>query len=390
MDEALGEAEMGALGAAALDRRARFSGDILGENGEPEVKQSLPDVSDDEELSVAATPIPPDGFVVGEGMHEVMELVERVAHTAAPVLILGETGVGKEMAARAIHDRSLRAGGPIVKINCGAIPPELVDSELFGHERGSFTGAVGTRKGWFERADGGTLFLDEIGELPLAAQVRLLRVLQDGTYERVGGQSPRRTDVRIIAATHRDLTHLVGAGLFRQDLWYRISVFPLWIPPLRKRIGDLPLLARHFAERAAARLGQAPLVPTPEDLALLSTYSWPGNIRELAAVIERAAILGHGKRLELAASLPVHPGPAAVGSAAAFIPSPPERLAEEVWSLDSVVIGHIERALAHTSGRIEGPSGAAALLQVNPHTLRARMRKLRIDWARFRARGGQG
>src|SRR6185436_1472920 len=191
-----------------------------------------------------------------------------------------------------------RRSGPIVRVNCGAIPTELVDSELFGHEKGSFTGAIATHRGWFERADGGTLFLDEIGELPAAAQVRLLRILQDGSFERVGGGQALKADVRLIAATHRDLDEMVGEGAFRRDLWYRISVFPIDLPPLRERLSDIPELAAHFARGAGKRLGGMPLVPTPQDYAALLAYSWPGNVRELAAVIERAAILGDGRCLE--------------------------------------------------------------------------------------------
>jgi hydrogenase-4 transcriptional activator len=243
--------------------------------------------------------------VIGElgGLSNVMQRVEQVAKTDAPVLVLGETGSGKEVIARAIHSRSRRSKGPVVRINCGAIPSELVDSELFGHERGSFTGAVATRKGWFERADGGTLFLDEIGELPLAAQVRLLRVLQDGTLERVGGTQTISVDVRIVAATHRHLETMVAEGTFREDLWYRLSVFPVRLPALRERTEDIQVLASHFADRAGKRLGGAPLTLTASDIELLHTYQWPGNVRELAAVIERAAILGNGRRLELRTAL---------------------------------------------------------------------------------------
>ena len=220
-----------------------------------------------------------------------------------PVLILGETGTGKEVVARAVHSRSGRAAGPFLRVNCGAIPPELVDSELFGHERGSFTGATARRQGWFERADGGTLFLDEIGELTAAVQVRLLRILQDGSFERVGGQQPLHADVRLIAATHQDLQAMVAAGRFRADLWYRIHVFPIRLPPLRERPEDIPDLARHFALRAAQRLGLMPQAPEPPDIALLLAYPWPGNVRELAAVMERAAILGDGRRLAVAEAL---------------------------------------------------------------------------------------
>ena len=243
--------------------------------------------------------------IVGEeaGLRTVMHRVEQVAATDAPVLIIGETGSGKEVVARAVHVRSRRAAAPIVRVNCGAIPIGLVDSELFGHERGSFTGAIATRQGWFERADGGTLFLDEIAELPLEAQVRLLRILQDGTFERVGGQKTLRVDVRIVAATHRNLAQMVAEGSFREDLWYRIGIFPIALPPLRERPEDVPLLAAHFARRAGVRLAGAPLTPSAADTEMLLAYSWPGNVRELAAVIERAAILGRGHRLEIAGAL---------------------------------------------------------------------------------------
>jgi transcriptional regulator with GAF, ATPase, and Fis domain len=325
-----------------------------------------------------------DSIVGAEtGLRPVMEQIELVARSDVPVLVLGETGSGKEVVARAIHTRSRRASGPFLRVNCGAIPPELVDSELFGHEKGSFTGAVGVRRGWFERADAGTLFLDEVGELPLAAQVRLLRILQDGTFERVGGERSLHVDVRIVAATHRDLAALVADGGFREDLWYRIAVFPIRLPPLRERPEDIPSLAAHFALRAAKRLGMPPLVPAPEDLDLLVSYPWPGNVRELAAVIERAGILGGGKRLEVAQALgaggrQAPPGP----PAAAPPPSGP------FATLEAAMAAHIEAALARTRGRIEGPDGAARLLAINPHTLRARMRKLGIAWQRFRPDAG--
>ena len=316
------------------------------------------------------------------GLRDVMEHIELVAPSDAPVLILGETGSGKEVVARAIHSHSRRAAGPFLRINCGAIPPELVDSELFGHERGSFTGAVGERKGWFERADGGTLFLDECGELPLAAQVRLLRVLQDGQFERVGGERARHVDVRIVAATHRDLQSMVGEGRFRQDLWYRLAVFPVHLPPLRERLSDIPPLAAHFALRAAKRLGSTPLVPSAEDISLLVDYSWPGNVRELAAVIERAAILGVGKRLDVARALgsPSPRGPAHSQAKREELGASERR----VLTLDQAMARHIEEALTRTGGKVEGPDGAAILLQINPHTLRSRMRKLGIDWKKFR------
>jgi transcriptional regulator with GAF, ATPase, and Fis domain len=322
-----------------------------------------------------------------------MERVQLVAQSDVPVLILGETGTGKEVVSRAIHSRSARSSGPFIRVNCGAIPAELIDSQLFGHEKGSFTGAADTRQGWFERADGGTLFLDEIGELPLAAQVRLLRVLQDGFIERVGGQEPIHVDVRIVAATHRDLAAMVGSGTFREDLWYRVNVFPILLPRLRERMEDIPALARHFAQRAAHRFGLPPVEPSASDLQALVSYPWPGNIRELSAVIDRAAILGNGERLDVALALGgtniVHrPTPIAAGPTLyEVIPDQPGTITEEqsaVVTLAAAMKSHIERALAATRGKIEGRGGAAELLGINPHTLRARMRKLKIDWSRFR------
>jgi hydrogenase-4 transcriptional activator len=313
------------------------------------------------------------------GLAELMERVKQVAPTDVPVLLFGETGSGKEVVARVIHTQSKRGSNPIVRVNCGAIPPGLVDSDLFGHERGSFTGAVATRLGWFERASGGTLFLDEVGELPLEAQVRLLRVLQEGTIERVGGTRTIHVDVRIVAATNRDLREMVSRGTFREDLWYRLSVFPLHIPPLRDRPHDLPELAAHFAARAGKRLGGAPLTLSADDVAILLDYPWPGNVRELAAVIERAAILGDGKRLDL---------PSALGTPIAGAPPRPEASAASAGggfpTLDEVVHSHIEEALRRARGRIEGDRGAARLLGVNPFTLRSRMRKMGIVWAGFR------
>jgi hydrogenase-4 transcriptional activator len=288
----------------------------------------------------------------------------------------------------------------------------LIDSQLFGHERGAFTGAVESRRGWFERADGGTLFLDEIGELPLAAQVRMLRILQDGWMERVGGEKPISVDVRIVAATHRDIASMVSEGRFREDLWYRIAVFPIVLPPLRERREDIAKMATHFAARAATRFGLAPVAPTAEDLTLLMSYPWPGNVRELGAVIDRAAILGDGKCLEVATALGIGgdslpkaatadrvlgPHKAATGGRAlgwggSSTSSPMElgsstAVAIEAGSiapLNTAIRQHIEAALTAARGRIEGRQGAAAMLQINPHTLRAKMRKLGIDWARFR------
>jgi transcriptional regulator with GAF, ATPase, and Fis domain len=327
--------------------------------------------------------------IVGEnaGLAQVMQRVDLVSRSAVPVLILGETGTGKELVARAIHTRSERHSGPFLRVNCGAIPRDLIDSQLFGHERGAFTGASETRQGWFERADRGTLFLDEIGELPLEAQVRFLRVLQDGFVERVGGSQAIRVDVRVVAATHRNLAEMVRAGGFREDLWYRIAVFPILLPPLRDRLDDIPELARHFAQRAAIRFGLAPVEPTDADIVLLQGYDWPGNIRELGAVIDRAAILGNGGSLELAAALGLAAprGPYASRELPASTPHSPAR-GSRIVPLSEAMRAHIEAALRSTRGRIEGPRGAARLLFINPHTLRARMRKLKIDWSAFRER----
>ncbi|MBX3414741.1 MAG: sigma-54-dependent Fis family transcriptional regulator [Pirellulales bacterium] len=322
------------------------------------------------------------------GLRPVMERVQLVARADVPVLILGETGSGKEVVARAIHTQSSRSNGPFLRVNCGAIAPELVDSELFGHERGSFTGATGLRKGWFERADGGTLFLDECGELPPSVQVRLLRILQDGTFERVGGEQQLHVNVRIVAATHRDLEAMVADGRFREDLWYRLAVFPIRLPPLRDRLEDIPAMATHFAMRSAHRLGMPLALPSVEDINLLVSYSWPGNVRELAAVIERAAILGDGKHLAVAKALgTVSPRP--VPAAAPTRPISPlgefsVATTSKFISLDEAMRRHIAHALAETNGRIEGPDGAAKLLDINPHTLRARMRKLGVDWKTYR------
>jgi transcriptional regulator with GAF, ATPase, and Fis domain len=315
----------------------------------------------------------------GSGLAAVMRQVDLVAPADAPVLILGETGTGKEVVARAIHARSKRAAGPFLRVNCGAIPPELADSELFGHERGSFTGASNRRCGWFERADGGTLFLDEVGELTPAVQVRLLRILQDGSFERVGGQQVLRADVRLIAATHQDLESMVAAGRFRADLWYRIHVFPIRLPPLRERPEDIADLARHFADRAAHRLGLAPCVPGSAGVARLVAYTWPGNVRELAAVIERAAILGEGRRLAVAEALGIEPPKAPVTAAqTAAAPGIGGN------RLDAAQRTQIAAALRACLGRIEGPFGAAQALGINPSTLRARMRRLGIDWRGYR------
>lgn len=339
--------------------------------------------------------------VVGSegGLADVMERVGMVAGSDLPVLILGETGSGKEVIARAVHMRSRRAHGPFTRVNCGAIPSELVDSELFGHEKGSFTGASALKRGWFERSDRGTLLLDEVGELPRAAQVRLLRVLQDGLVTRVGGEKTIPVDVRVIAATNADLPGLVQRGEFRADLWYRLAVFPLVLPPLRERAQDIPALVGMLIQRASRHFGVRPQAATAADLALLASYDWPGNVRELGSVIDRAVILGSGRRLEVAKALGTDGNAAGYGGAGGLVPAPATSSAaspnapapapalapaQPLLPLDEAVARHIRAALAATHGRIEGPHGVATLLKINPHTLRARMRKLGIVWSAFR------
>lgn len=333
------------------------------------------------------------------GLRDVMRRVSQCSRSLVPVLILGETGTGKEVISREIHQGSGRSSGPFIRVNCGAIPPELIDSQLFGHEKGSFTGALETRPGWFERADGGTLFLDEIGELPPNAQVRFLRVLQDGFVERIGSHRPIQVDVRVVAATHRNLAEMVAEGTFREDLWYRIAVFPIVIPPLRERLEDIPSLVEHFVDKASTRFGLPPVHASVEDIQMLSSYHWPGNIRELGAVIDRAVILGEGRSLEIRAAMGFaesNGGREHALTVNRVESENPGRSSSATWtqavqlssgimpSLDEAVRRQIEIALEATRGRIEGVHGAAAVLKINPHTLRARMRKLGIDWTLFR------
>ena len=307
------------------------------------------------------------------GLREVMQQVRQVAGAGSPVLLRGDTGTGKEVIAGAIHDLSPRRDGPFVAVNCGAIPDSLVDSELFGHEKGAFTGAVAAYRGRFERASGGTIFLDEIGELPSAAQVRLLRVLQQREIERVGGAAPIAVDIRIIAATHRDLEAMTARGEFRQDLFYRLNVFPIQIPPLRARQADIPALVQHILRKKGGELGirRLPEV-TQAFLEPLMAYDWPGNVRELENAVERALILRRGDTLVAGA-------PARAETV--------RDTAEAFPTLDEVVKRHIRAGLAHCRGRIEGEGGLAELMGVQPNTLRARMRKLAIPFGR-KARHG--
>jgi transcriptional regulator with GAF, ATPase, and Fis domain len=304
----------------------------------------------------------------------VLALVETVAPATTTALILGETGTGKELVARAIHDRSARREGPLVKVNCSAIAAGLVESELFGHVRGAFTGAVGARTGRFEIADGGTIFLDEIGDLPLDTQVKLLRVLQEREIEPVGSSKPRKVDVRVIAATNRDLEADVAAGRFRADLYFRLNVFPIRMPPLREREGDIALLAHFFADRFARELGKRIECIEPEALERLLAYPWPGNVRELSNVIERAVVLAGGPRLDVAPELLPQ-----LVAARAQETAPPEPLPRASGrTLEDMERGYIQDTLERAGWVIEGARGAAAALGMNASTLRSRMKKLGV------------
>ncbi|MBU2645672.1 sigma 54-interacting transcriptional regulator [bacterium] len=309
-----------------------------------------------------------------KGLRDVMTLVRQVAPLNSPVLIQGETGVGKEVIAASVHEISNRREGPFIKVNCGAIPDTLIDSELFGHEKGAFTGAISRMRGRFERADHGTIFLDEIGELPLQAQSRLLRVLQDRTFERVGGSESVQVDIRIITATHRDLEKMVEEGRFREDLYYRLNVFPIMIPPLRHRKSDIADLATYFIRKKSMELGRyavPALLPGAERN--LMGYNWPGNVRELENTIERALIINRGVFLEL---------PDLRISETVSIPPEPETEAVESLKLNELVYHHIVKVMHITGGRVDGPGGAADVLGLKPGTLRHRMRLLGIPFGR--------
>ena len=304
-------------------------------------------------------------------LQSVLAKVGQVATTDSTVLILGETGTGKELVARAVHNASRRKDRPLIKLNCSALPTGLIESELFGHEKGAFTGATEKRAGRFELADGGTIFLDEVGELPPEAQVKLLRVLQEREFERVGGAKTIRVDVRVIAATNRDLAQAVTESRFRQDLYYRLNVFPVRMPPLRERVEDIPLLAHYFVGRYAAKIGRAITRVPKEAMQRLMAYPWPGNVRELENVIERAVILSPGPELAVAPELlPVLP--------AAATPVRVESPAADPEALREVERQHIVAVLKRTGWRVDGPQGAARVLNMHPSTLRSRMQKLGI------------
>ena len=308
--------------------------------------------------------------IIGESpaLKAVIRKVKQVAGVETTVLLTGETGTGKELIARAIHGLSARKDRPMIKVNCGAIPQGVVESELFGHERGAFTGALQRRIGRFELADKGTLFMDEVGELPLDTQVKLLRVLQEQEFERLGGTRLMKVDVRLIAATNRDLEQEVTAGRFRSDLFFRLNVFPIHVPPLRERPGDIALLVRHFLNHFQRKLAKPLRAVTPESLDQLQRYSWPGNIRELQNVLERACVLSPGPIVEIGDTLRA-PGDAGANN---------DGGEQGIVTLDESERMHVQRALAATSGKIHGPDGAATLLGINGSTLRSRMQKLGI------------
>jgi formate hydrogenlyase transcriptional activator len=297
-------------------------------------------------------------------LESVLEQVERVAPTGSTVLLQGETGTGKELIARAIHNISSRCGRPYIKLNCAAIPFDLLESEFFGHEKGAFTGAIAQKIGRFEMADKGTLFLDEVGDIPLALQSKLLRVLQEQEFERLGGTRTHQVDVRLVAATNRNLADLVKRNEFRSDLYYRLNVFPIALPPLRARRDDIPALVTHFVELYGRRMGRQIEHVPPETMSAFSSYEWPGNIRELQNFIERSVILSDGNVLR---------------SPLAELKSSPE---VELWgatTLEEAERDHIRKTLEATRWVVAGPSGAAARLGIPRSTLYFRMQKLGIS-----------
>ena len=312
------------------------------------------------------------------GLRDIMKMVLQIAPLDSPVLLMGETGVGKEIIANAIHLFSARKDNPCIRVNCGAIPENLIDSELFGHEKGAFTGAVSRKRGRFERAHEGTIFLDEIGELSQAAQVKLLRVIQQHEIERVGGTESVPVDVRLICATNREMTEMVRSGKFREDLWFRINVFPITVPPLRRRSEDIPAFVAHFIERKSRELKiHTPPSLVPGAIEQLQAYHWPGNVRELENLVERELILsqmtGNDGMLRFDQLDTVS------------TPEKPETEtghADKIHPLDDMVAVHIRKALKHADGRVEGENGAARMLGLHPSTLRGRMRKLGIPFGR--------
>jgi transcriptional regulator with GAF, ATPase, and Fis domain len=309
-------------------------------------------------------------------MKYVLELVKQVAPLNNTVLLLGETGTGKEIIANAIHFASPRKEGPFIKVNCGAIPENLIDSELFGHEKGAFTGAISEKRGRFERANAGTIFLDEIGELPHQAQVRLLRVIQNREIERVGGTRPISVDIRIIAATHRNLETMISENKFREDLWFRLNMFPLVIPPLRQRREDIPALTYYFLKRKSRELGLGdPPAVAPGALSRLAEYPWPGNVRELENLVERELIRHKRGRISFGTLEPKKLSPTASTANRKLNNLP-------TTNLEEMIRNHITMVLQMSGGKVHGPNGAAELLGMKSSTLRARMDKLGIPYGR--------
>jgi DNA-binding NtrC family response regulator len=307
-------------------------------------------------------------------LQAVLSQVARVAPTDSTVLITGETGTGKELIARAIHKRSPRSSRAFVSVNCAAIPHDLIASELFGHEKGAFTGATQRRLGRFESAEGGTIFLDEVGELPAETQISLLRVLQEREFQRVGGNESLQIDVRVVAATNRDLQAGIAEGRFREDLYYRLHVFPIEVPPLRQRKQDIPLLVEYFVDRYASKAGKKITGINKRSLELLQSYSWPGNIRELQNVIERSVIICDSQNLSVEESW--------FGRRAASVDSSAKSISERLAAKEKEMI---EAALAESNGRVSGPSGAAAKLGIPQSTLDSKIKSLKINKQRFRS-----
>jgi len=307
----------------------------------------------------------------GKALNAVLTQIEQVAPTDASVLILGESGTGKELLARAVHSRSRRSNRPLVKVNCASLPSNLIESELFGHEKGAFTGAVAKKIGRFELADNGTIFLDEIGEMPIELQAKLLRVLQEGEFERLGNPHTTTVDVRVIAATNRALEQAVKAGSFREDLYYRLNVFPITSPPLRDRKEDIGVLITHFLKKFSSKIGKSIKKISQEAMTALETYSWPGNVRELENTIERAVILAQDEALTLN-DLPELRASSKEKSRLLDISSPTNHTLEEVERT------HIQNVLRETKWVIEGERGAAGILDLHPSTLRSRLQKLKI------------
>lgn len=343
----------------ALDESKILKDQLYGEN--PVIKEKAHRAPIFEEIVGSSEPL-----------RRVLTQVAKVAPTDSTVLILGETGTGKELVSRAIHKRSHRSQRAFIRVNCAAIPQSLINSELFGHEKGAFTGATQRRLGRFEVADGGTLFLDEVGELPMETQIVLLRILQEREFERVGGNQTISADVRIIAATNRDLTAAVAAGTFRRDLFYRINVFPVEMPSLRERIDDIPLLVEYLLDRYREKTGKGFRSIEQKTLDIFQGYGWPGNIRELQNVIERTAILCEGDVFSIEETWPKWEIPQAYGPAVPFVRTCAAREREI-----------IEAALAESGGRVAGPKGAAAKLGIPRQTLDSKIASLGIDKRRF-------